>query len=108
MATFKDSEKAMAADGMPGPLPDKRLEADGRSAMSGSDVESGDTIRRGSTIVLQRRLQSRHLQMIAIGKRPYAPRSYLRRNVLTRGNRRHYWDGTFHRIGIGSFHRWPC
>ena len=39
---------------------------DVRSATSGSDVEKQD-FRAGTTVQLKRKLQSRHLQMIAIG-----------------------------------------
>lgn len=35
---------------------------------SSSDMEKGDSIRAGETTQLKRKLQSRHLQMIAIGK----------------------------------------
>lgn len=40
---------------------------DVRSATSSSDVEKQDEFRTGTTVQLKRKLQSRHLQMIAIG-----------------------------------------
>jgi amino acid transporter len=40
--------------------------ADSHSSHSGSDIEKQD-VKVGQTVQLQRRLQSRHLQMIAIG-----------------------------------------
>ncbi|KAF2164219.1 hypothetical protein M409DRAFT_56909 [Zasmidium cellare ATCC 36951] len=46
------------------PFGEKSLDV--RSATSGSDVEKQD-VRAGTTVQLKRKLQSRHLQMIAIG-----------------------------------------
>ena len=40
---------------------------DVHSAASGSDLEKQDEFRAGTTVQLKRKLQSRHLQMIAIG-----------------------------------------
>ena len=50
------------ADGEKGIFPH-----DTQSAVSGSDLEKNDDIKAGTTTQLKRRLQSRHLQMIAIG-----------------------------------------
>ncbi|KAF7185968.1 Arginine permease CAN1 [Pseudocercospora fuligena] len=46
---------------------DKGIFHDTHSAASGSDLEKGADVRAGTTAQLKRRLQSRHLQMIAIG-----------------------------------------
>jgi amino acid permease len=49
------------------PMSEKPFKAgDSRSTHSGSDVEKHD-VKVGETVQLQRRLQSRHIQMIAIG-----------------------------------------
>lgn len=40
---------------------------DVQSATSGSDVEKQNDVQIGTTVQLKRKLQSRHLQMIAIG-----------------------------------------
>ena len=61
-----DGEKIKSADAAsPSSIHEKHSGIfDSRSS---SDVEKGSSVKAGETVQLKRKLQSRHLQMIAIG-----------------------------------------
>ena len=85
---------------------EKSLDVGSESAMekpsrnwSPEDAEHGEV----KTVQLKRRLQSRHLQMIAIGK--YVSNDFSGRS-LTNNHRRDNWNRSIHRFWRSSRNIW--